>query len=151
MADTRHVEVSISCNSWFQAFEVTRTSLAGWCETLKRRGHHVVQFSHDARQLTACGPSRLVIRSRFSGMRGEASHDGPVQLQVFTEWFPIKTAPSLADFRVLRQPAQSLSVCNVISFPSSCHSYWKITAFRVTKFLANRYSLAHDATVGNDM
>ena len=48
--------------------------------------------------------------------------------------FPSKTASPHVDFRILRQPPQSRFLHSVIILSSSCHSYWKITAFQVTKW-----------------
>ena len=59
-------------NSCCQASEVGRTFVAGGCETSERRGYHVVQVSHDARELLVSGPSRLACR--ISGTRDEESH-----------------------------------------------------------------------------
>ena len=44
-------------------------------ENSERRGYHVVQGSHDARELPVSGPPRLVICCRLSGTRDEESHD----------------------------------------------------------------------------
>ena len=48
--------------------------LAG-AKTSERRGYHVVQVSHDAREQLVSGPSRLVIRCGLSGTGDEESQD----------------------------------------------------------------------------
>ena len=73
-AGTRHVAMVLRDLVLEQAAPVGRTSVAGRCETSERRGYHVVQASHDAREQTVSAPSRLVIRCRISGTRGEEFH-----------------------------------------------------------------------------
>ena len=42
-------------------------SVAGRCETPERRGYHLVQVSHDARELPVSGTSSLIIRCKLPG------------------------------------------------------------------------------------